>query len=277
MAELPTKIQLLDTAELCLRAGQLLTRLPEDAEAAQAAAAPITAWAASASDPADAEARRKAVKLVLAGMGRTLGTPPGSRVRDAEEFVAAAEAWRHTLLGVPGYGAAAGGGPGTGTGAGVTFSGGRLMLLVRNLIVAAVAGDPEARDRLIAGAVRCGRTDAQPPTSGEYAAALAFLFRHDRRLPEPVTLPGPPPPYLAAPPEPVLPGTPWHEPMGAAPPSGPEPLADWERDLLERQSGTRPEPEGEGLGAGHREPPTGPQRNLGAYPGGNAEDGGGAP
>jgi hypothetical protein len=127
------------------------------------------------------------------------------------------------------------------------------MWLLRNLIVAAMAGDPARRDELIAGAIRYGRHAAQPPTEGEYAAALAFLFRHNPSQ-------GTPWPALPGPswPEPVVQGTSWLEAMDT--PSGPP-----------------PGPDRESFPPGWREPPTGPQRNLGTYADGKAEDGGGAP
>jgi hypothetical protein len=184
MAELPSRVYLLDTAELCLAAGQLLARRFDDSAAVQLAAGPIIAWAMAWHDQLDAEARRKAVKLVLAAMGAELERAPGgTAIRDPAAFVAAAEAWRHTLMcaatvpaghpehtpdppaaprPVPGF----------------AFQGGRVMYLVRTLLAAAFTA-PGERERLVALAVRYGRTAERPPTTGEYAAVLAYLFRHD--------------------------------------------------------------------------------------------------
>jgi hypothetical protein len=170
MAELPEQLRLMDTAELCLAAGQVLARRFDDSEAVQLAAAPIITWATTgAVGDLDAEARRRAVKTVLAGMGAALENTPGTAIKDPEAFVAAAEAYRRTLMcavtgppPVPGF----------------TFQGGRVMYLVRTLLAAAFT-TPGERERLVALAVRYGRTADRPPTMGEYAAVLAYLFRHD--------------------------------------------------------------------------------------------------
>jgi hypothetical protein len=58
---------------------------------------------------------------------------------------------------------------------------GRLMWLVRNLLVAAL-GEERVRDGVMARAIGYGRAGYPPASPGEYVAALAFLFRHDPRL-----------------------------------------------------------------------------------------------
>jgi hypothetical protein len=184
MAELPSRVYLLDTAELCMAAGQLLARRADDSEAVQLASGPIISWAMAWHDELDADARRKAVKLVLAGMGLELERAPGgTAIRDAAAFVAAAEAWRHTLMcattvpgGHPEFTPDPPAAPPPAV-PGSALTTGRVLYLVRNLLSAAFT-TPGERERLVATAVRYGRTSEAPPTTSEYAAVLAWLFRH---------------------------------------------------------------------------------------------------